>query len=185
MRENLRQFLHFAFGSAIMSVVLLFGVGTALPLTAAFLAGGVLLSWAVSRGADYRIAKKFLALAGRKAEKKMPGKGAIYLFLGATLSMLFFYSNEKAVLAGLACIVFGDSIATVIGKKFGKTRITNKRTLEGTAAGFAVSFLVLLSFLAPVQAAGAAFAGAIAELLPLDDNISMPLLAGATIAFLL
>ncbi|MBI4053392.1 MAG: hypothetical protein HY394_05145 [Candidatus Diapherotrites archaeon] len=185
MKELRRQFLHFAFGSAILALVLVAGTSVALPATATMLAAGIVLSWVVSKGADYPPAKVFLKLAGRKAEKSMPGKGAIYLFLGATLSMLLFYSNEKAVITGLTVLVFGDSIATVIGKRFGKTRIANNRTLEGTVACIAVSFLALLSFLNPLQAAVAGIAGAISEFLPIDDNITMPVFAAATIAFLL
>ena len=91
---------------------------------------------------------------------------------------------ELAVMA-IAILGFADPAAAVIGRRFGKHKLVNGRSLEGTITFFVVGFIaafgVALIHLTPPIAALAALAasasGAIAELYSrkIDDNLSIPL----------
>jgi len=80
--------------------------------------------------------------------------------------------------------VFGDAASTVFGLKFGKHKIAGKKTLEGTLGGIAASaFFLLFIFQWPVALAAATI-GMIAELLPFDDNFTIPIAVGIMLAIL-
>jgi dolichol kinase len=94
----------------------------------------------------------------------------------------------------------GDPIAGLIGRRFGRIKLVNNRSLEGTLAffvsGAVVAFALLRAF-HPAVGLGLAFAiaalaslfGALAELLSrrVDDNFSVPVsaAAGAALAWAL
>ena len=69
-----------------------------------------------------------------------------------------------------------DGVATLAGMRFGRTRIYNGKSLEGTGAGIFVTFLVLLPFIS-VQGAliVAVIAGIIEMFSPVDDNLVIPI----------
>lgn len=119
-------------------------------------------------------------------EQKMTG--TVPYILGVGFS---FYAYSTPVAAAAICfLAFGDVAATTIGERFGKTKIGGK-SLEGTAA-FIVASLVV-GFLLPVTglhlASWVMVLGALAaagiELLPLalNDNLVIPILAGAVMEF--
>ena len=113
---------------------------------------------------------------------EMDGKytGATWVFIGSTLTIAIF-PKEIAVIS-LVYMSLGDSIAGLVGRKFGKVKFYNK-TIEGTVAGLIVcllsGYLIQLS-LALVVVFSGAFAAMFIELLPIpiDDNLSVPLFAG-------
>lgn len=113
---------------------------------------------------------------------EMDGKytGATWVFIGSTLTIAIF-PKEIAVIS-LVYMSLGDSIAGLVGRKFGKIKFYNK-TIEGTVAGLIVcllsGYLIQLS-LALVVVFSGAFAAMFIELLPIpiDDNLSVPLFAG-------
>ncbi|MBI2568850.1 MAG: hypothetical protein HYV63_17665 [Candidatus Schekmanbacteria bacterium] len=87
----------------------------------------------------------------------------------------------------VAVLAVGDPLAALIGRRFGRVRLLNGRSLEGTLAflfaGAGLAYVVTTSFhgLAPADAllvstSGAA-TGALAELVSkrIDDNFSIPL----------
>jgi dolichol kinase len=94
-----------------------------------------------------------------------------------------------AAIAGLVVLGVGDPAAALVGKRFGRTRLADGRSLEGTAAFVVVGALgawAALALFHPadtstllVRAVAAALAGAIAELLSrrVDDNLSIPIVA--------
>ncbi|MDR2676721.1 MAG: hypothetical protein LBC05_01765 [Endomicrobium sp.] len=78
-----------------------------------------------------------------RAEEIDRPSGLIGTLLGALFTIVMF-SNKYMVLVSFLYLVFGDSIAALVGKSFGKQRaifFTNK-TLEGTTACFLVCFLI-------------------------------------------
>jgi len=98
---------------------------------------------------------------------------------------------------GIAVLAVGDPTAAVVGRRFGRTKLVNRRSLEGTLAFWVVGALAAAVTLAiygaalsagaiALAAAGAALAGALAELFSrrLDDNFTIPLCA-SLVAFLL
>ena len=113
---------------------------------------------------------------------EMDGKytGATWLFIGSTLTVAIF-PKEIAVIS-LIYMCIGDTVAGLVGRKFGKMKFYDK-TIEGSLAGLIVcllsGYLVQLSLPLVVVFSGA-FAAMFIELLPIsiDDNLSVPLFAG-------
>ncbi|MDO8751917.1 MAG: hypothetical protein Q7K03_12370 [Dehalococcoidia bacterium] len=115
--------------------------------------------------------------------------GASYILLG-TLGAFVLFSRDAAVLAVLFTAL-GDPVAAMVGIRLPGRRLFGK-SLWGTAAMIAVGLGVagamqvagVIDFRWAI-AVGALVAG-IAELLPLplDDNLRVPLLAGAAMALL-
>lgn len=104
--------------------------------------------------------------------------------LGVALT-LFFYRTDIAAEA-VCFLAFGDVAATTIGERYGKTKITGEKSLEGTLAfvGAAIVGGLSLSLVGISPMYGLVFAGALAaavvELLPLpvNDNLVIPLASG-------
>jgi len=113
---------------------------------------------------------------------EMDGKytGATWVFIGSTLTIAIF-PKEIAIIS-LVYMSLGDTIAGLVGRKFGKTKFYNK-SIEGSLAGLIVcllsGYLVNLTLPLVVVFSGA-FAAMFIELLPMpiDDNLSVPLFAG-------
>ncbi len=117
-----------------------------------------------------------------------------------TTALLIVALMGNMTAAAMAVIVLGlgDPAAAIIGRRFGRTKLINGRSLEGSlafiAAGGLAAFIVLqvfhgeLTLFASVAVAlAAATAGAVAELVSrkIDDNLSIPLAtAAATIGAL-
>jgi dolichol kinase len=113
-------------------------------------------------------------------------------YLMGMLGALFLFSLPVAVcsIIFLAC---GDVTATVVGEKWGTTKISGVKSLQGTMAFFAASLICGavagvywqgLPF--PVVAAGALTASVV-EILPLkfNDNLTIPIISGAVMQALL
>lgn len=91
----------------------------------------------------------------------------------------------------LAVMLTGDAAAALIGRKFGKHKIVNGKTWEGTLSFILAGFTGTAAVLAVTQrpgtdyltGLGAVIIAAAAELfqkqLKLDDNLSIPLCTGA------
>jgi dolichol kinase len=116
--------------------------------------------------------------------------GTIPYILGVGLSLLV-YSPEVAS-AAICFLAFGDVAATTVGERYGRTKIGDK-SLEGTAAFVVAAVLAgfLLIPLGLVLKAWViilgAFIAAGVELLPLpiNDNLAIPVLAGAAMELML
>ena len=124
-----------------------------------------------------------------KSEEEQRVTGPTYMFIGAFLSFLLF---DKAVaVAVLFFLALGDPAAALVGRSMRGPRISGKSPV-GTLAFVGASLLVvaLLVFLGLttfqwVLVVGAVVAGLV-ELapIPLDDNLTVPLIAGAVIQLL-
>ncbi|MCH8088108.1 MAG: hypothetical protein IIC81_09705 [Chloroflexi bacterium] len=110
--------------------------------------------------------------------------GSTYL-LAATLLAFLLFDRDVAVLA-LLFLAVGDPLAALVGQRYGRARI-RKKSVEGSLAFMAGAALVGWLLIAGgldislwVVMSGAAVA-ALVELLslPPDDNITVPLVAGA------
>ncbi len=110
----------------------------------------------------------------------------ILFALGILLTLVLFPIPASS--AAIATFAVGDSAASIFGGMFGKrTYSFNKeKTLEGSVAGFVFALLAGVFFVSPFKALiGAAVAMIIECLpLPLDDNLTMPLLTGAALVLL-
>jgi dolichol kinase len=103
--------------------------------------------------------------------------GHVYFAAGAFIAVLA-YSRDVAI-AALLISVFADGGAAVFGSRWGRHKLIGKKTLEGSLA----LFLIALAFAAwIVKPLMAAFIGAIAatcvELIPINDNLMVPISSG-------
>ena len=97
--------------------------------------------------------------------------------------------NRPVASLGIAVLGFADPAAAIIGRRYGRIKLVNGRTLEGTATFVAVGTLVAVPWLALVWGMDpglalklgffGALAGGVAELFSrrVDDNLSIPVAA--------
>ena len=121
----------------------------------------------------------------RVHERKGAMTGATYYLISAFLCIFFF-----AKMIAIVCIFFmvlGDMAAALVGKKWGRTKLLGKKSLEGSAACFIVCTAIALVKLNPVIAIVGALVATIVELIPfpIDDNLTVPLISGAVMHFLM
>ena len=174
MNESLRQVVHLVFGLGIAGFVLVFDRNITISVLVLALFAGFILSDAISRG--YTIPVISTIIGGLERRDAAPGKGALFFALGALFSLVFF--EKEVAFVGLVVLSLLDSITTIAGVRFGKTRIYNHKSLEGTLAGIAVT-TAALALIVPLPAALATAAvTGIAELVsPVDDNLVIPVVA--------
>lgn len=134
----------------------------------------------------------------RPSEVPPPGapivlNGAVWMCLAAALCAVLF---EPVVAAcALAILMVGDAAAALVGRRFGRTRYPgSEKSLEGTLAFVAAGALAAWPFAAlaePSLPLGVLMAGTVSAAvlealpLPLNDNLSVPLLTGALLTVLL
>ena len=103
---------------------------------------GIAFCVEVLRAKVKRIQEMFLKAFGiMLLEREVNGPTAATFFMVAAFLVLIFYSRDIAVLC-LLYLVVGDTLAFFAGKKFGRTRFSNGKSLEGTLAFVISSFLV-------------------------------------------
>jgi dolichol kinase len=132
----------------------------------------------------------------RDEEKNGKITGTPYYLLGVGLSLLFFHW-PVALLAVLA-LAFADPISSIIGLRFGKTKISKNRSWEGSLAFFFV-IIILQTMLVALDVYPAlscpkwlsiilvAFISTLAEIFSgsqVDDNIVIPLITGVCLEFM-
>lgn len=182
--EARRQFVHFLFGNVFILLVLIAGTEATFGVLLACLALGGIISALLKAGVRVPFFYDIVQTVEREQEKELPGQGAILFFVSAIIIIALF-PNKLIVLGALTALIYGDSVSTVFGMRFGKTRIAGKRTLEGSAAGFAAMLPVLLALFPVHIALLAALVAMLAELLPVNDNFTIPIAAAITLAVLL
>lgn len=182
MNEIPRQAVHLTFGLGIAGFILTFDRSVTISILMLALFVGFVLSDAVARGYTVPIIAPILrALERRDA---VPGKGALFFALSALFCLIFF--EKEITFTGLVILSFIDSVATVAGIRFGKTRIYNQKSLEGTVIGIVVTTAVLCLLVPPAAAIVTATVAGLAELIsPVDDNLTVPVVACITLTLLL
>lgn len=134
--------------------------------------------------------RKYLGVAVgfmiRPRERKSFSGSTTIVFAG--LLVYLFYDLPVAA-AAMVIIIVGDPAAAVIGRIVGKIRFSNKKSLEGTLAFIMFSLLGMLLIPGLDFQLGliGVLVGALIEILPIpvDDNISVPILAGGAMQFML
>jgi len=112
----------------------------------------------------------------------------IWTLSGAFLTIFLFPDNKNIVTLSLLYLALGDSVAALVGVKFGKIKLGSKgKSLEGSLAFFVVAFLCSLFFVNIEYAFISAFLGAAIEFLPLpvDDNFILPIFIAGLLTILL
>jgi dolichol kinase len=85
-----------------------------------------------------------MAGLGKITEEGHP-LGLVFYAISYTILAFFFASRPSVVAAGILPMAYGDSSASLVGEKYGRTRnsLISKKTLEGASAMFAGSFFSL------------------------------------------
>jgi len=171
MKETWRQAVHLLVGTAIAISLAVFPPELSVPFYAAGLLAGSVLTDAVERGLRLPLISPLLDLLER--EDAGPGRGAFY-FVVATLGCLVLFDPFVAAV-GVFALALLDSVSTLSGRRFGRHRLSNGKSLEGFLVGVLVTSGALLFVLAPVTAVLTATAAGIVELVsPVDDNLVIP-----------
>jgi len=125
----------------------------------------------------------FFNIVTRKNEKYYNElTGASYYLLGC-LIVITFFSNIYICISSLLIMTISDSFAAIIGLKYGKTKLYNKKSLEGCTAFFITTVVIIISFfpsLSIISIYIIAFSTTLVELLvphKINDNLVVPLVA--------
>jgi len=123
----------------------------------------------------------------RREELKRLSANTFYI-LGMYFVVFFF--SKPVVLLSVLCLAVGDPVAAVVGTLVGRHPLVGKKSLEGAVANFLITgsaiFLMGLVYFQLSLERGLVLAGigglvsVFAELtpLPVNDNFSIPLIAG-------
>ncbi len=190
LREALRKSIHigslglplayryiFVYNRFQMFVVLLVALITAL---------GIELS-RMQLPSFRKVFHKLFGLMLRKHEIK-DFTGATFLFLAFMLCVVFF--PPKIAFLAMSFLSIGDTFAAMVGISYGKRKFIGlKKTIEGSLGCFASTMLFSFFFadgLSPWVYTLGAFTATLAELwiIPIDDNIKIPLLSGLCMTFI-
>ena len=171
-----------------LSVRLSGGWAWALAIATGFALAGWTLE--ITRRRSEAINRFCMTLFGRTAHPHEAFRVNSATWYCSALVLLALSGASVPVAAALVTLGFGDPMAAIIGRRFGRVTIANGRTLEGTlafiAAGGLATLLALLALhpglgvgTAALVSLGAATLGAISELLTrrIDDNLAIPLAA--------
>lgn len=115
-----------------------------------------------------------------RSHEKNQLTGSVFYVISCIIAFAAF--DYWVAFVALFMMVFGDLVASLMGKSFGKTRIYKKKTWVGTLSGFAANALVgililpgMLILIIPM-----AITATLVEMFTnkLDDNLTVPLSAG-------
>ncbi|WMW25385.1 SEC59/DGK1/VTE5 family protein [Methanolobus sediminis] len=123
----------------------------------------------------------------RQKEKAAIGS-YVYFTIGALIVVSVFSKN--IAFAAILMTTFGDMSAALIGKRFGRIRISNGKSLEGCVAEFVVDFTIAVLLLEnPFISLLMAFTATYVEttFVKIDDNLVIPIFSAsiAELAFLI
>jgi dolichol kinase len=189
-QEIIRKTIHILFGTLFLYLIYYYGTEISFLILLTIFIVGLFISILIKKGITIKYLVKIIKIVERDYEKHWPGKAALLFFMAAIILVYFFRQNPVIILGGLATTVYADSAAALIGKRFGKIKIGYNNTLEGTISCFLVC-LLCIGFFFPIQQYNLiiiilpAILATIAEYLPINDNIAMPLATSTSIYLLL
>ncbi len=186
-RELFRELIHIS-GFLVALFTMYFGLNQP---WVAFVISMITLAYIVSElsrmlGVNIPVASTITWRAAIKPEIHEFVTAPIFFAVGIMLSLLLFPAPVSY--ASIATFAFGDGFATIFGKTIGRHAFPYNRgkKIEGTVAGFVFAFLGALVFINPLRAVVGAATAMIVETLPtpVNDNLTMPFLAGLAMLFL-
>lgn len=124
--------------------------------------------------------------AADRSELQEFNMAPIFHALGIAFTLLLF--PTQIGYAAIAVLTLGDSSASIFGKRFGhrKMPFNRRKSIEGSIMGLIIAFLGALLFVDPLTAIIGAGAGLLIEAFPspIDDNLTIPLVAGMAMYFI-
>jgi dolichol kinase len=123
-----------------------------------------------------RLSRDTLLLVYRENEiKGISIEPLSYIFSVLSLLSLSFFVDEKLCFAAIAILAAGDGVAGVIGRKYGRHRLSFNRnkSWEGSLSGFIAALLTGFYYAGPITIIGSAF-GMLAGAVNKHDNIAVP-----------
>lgn len=144
----------------------------------------------ISRLRRWRFWNEFACRIGGKMvrghEEAGDFTGATYILISVCFTVALF--SKPIAVAALAFIIVGDTLAALVGRKFGRHRWFGHKSVEGSLACLVGT--VMVAFLAPeltlaVSLFGALVAAVVETLsVSIDDNISVPIVSGVAMTLL-
>ena len=157
----------------------------------------VLIEIAVFRQVPY-VTPLYKALFGKMARESKPGEfrfsGAPPMYASACLTALCF--SPRVASCAFVILILSDTSAALIGRKWGRHRFFNGKSLEGSLSFLLTGWIIAAGFCFAGGLTGTTLAiwlGGVAvsciaeffnEQIHLDDNFTIPLLFGAVAEFL-
>lgn len=171
MNEFWRKTFHVIFGLGIAAGIWYGPTELVLPILAAGLLVGLGLIDLVMRGGSIPIISHLLTHLERPGV--FPGKGAFYFVFSAFVTLIFFPASVTALSVLVLAVL--DGMVTILGLRYGRIRIINHKSIEGTGGAILVTFGILLMLVSPLNAVIIAVVAGIIELVsPIDDNLLIP-----------
>jgi dolichol kinase len=126
-------------------------------------------------------------MAARKRDQGRFVLGPVTLGIGAMLALLLYPAPASSI--AIYALAFGDGLASLVGKVFGKVRpsMLMGKSVEGSFACFLAVFLITYRISKSISLSFAtAIVATLIELFPLKDfdNIIMPIGVGFVVWFL-
>ena len=185
-QEYLRKIIHlliFFFGLFL----LIFDLKYCLPIFLLISSSFILLDFLRINNNNLNIYyHKYFGFVTRSIEKDRM-TSASYAFCSIMIVVLFF---DKTIAAcSIMILSISDVVASYIGVKFGKFKLLDNKTLEGSIAFFISTAIILLFFnFTSYQVILVSFGCTIIELLAdkfkLDDNLGIPVIAAMLLTIL-
>jgi len=140
----------------------------------------------------YKVIFERMLREREKAGEKFTLSGGVWMLLAAFLCAVLF-SHENAAIA-FSIMLLSDTAASLVGHKFGKTKIYGNKSLQGTLAGFAVACATVIAYgvafdftlasyiIGIAAAAVACWTELYTKWLRIDDNLSVTMAAGLVLS---
>ena len=139
-----------------------------------------------SNGHEIPLVSDITAAAARKRDENKFVLGPVTLVAGIIAAAVLW--DETAASVGIFALAFGDGLASLAGKTFGKIRVpyTHGKTVEGSLTCFAAIFSSTFFVTENCETALlVATVGALIEVLPLKDfdNLIIPVFLGGIVTY--
>lgn len=125
-----------------------------------------------------RIANMFSGLFRHHEKNQLTG--SVFYVISCIIAFAAF--DYWIAVVALFMMVFGDLVASIMGKSFGKTKLFKKKTWVGTLSGLAANLVVGVLILSEtaILIIPMAITATLVEMFTnkLDDNLTVPLSAG-------
>ena len=123
-----------------------------------------------------KISPSILSLVYRENELKgFSIEPLSYILSVLSLLSLSFFIDEKLCYASIAILAAGDGVAGVIGRKYGRHRLSfnKEKSWEGSLSGFAAAVITSFYYAGTIAIIGSAF-GMLAGAVSKHDNTAVP-----------